>query len=48
MRLGWVIVWKPATAGAAISYLQRTGFTFVRQVSGAELVRLTSLPARRR
>lgn len=48
MRLGWVIVWKPATAGAAISYLQRTGFTFARQVSGAELFRLTSLPARRR
>ena len=48
MRVGWAIVWKPATAGAAIGYLQRTGFTFVRQVNGAELFRLTPVPARHR
>jgi len=48
MRVGWAIVWKPAAAGAAIGYLQRTGFTFVRQVHGAELLRLTPVPVRHR
>jgi hypothetical protein len=46
MRVGWAIVWKPATAGAAIGYLRRTGFTFVRQVHGAELFRLIPVPVR--
>jgi ribosomal protein S18 acetylase RimI-like enzyme len=42
LRMGvrWAITWKPATAGPAIGYLQRLGFTFVRRVHHAELFRL--------
>jgi hypothetical protein len=40
MRVGWAIVWEPATAGAAIQYLRQTGFTFVRGVDHIELFRL--------
>jgi hypothetical protein len=40
MRVGWAIIWKPATTGQAVQYLQQVGFTFVRQVGNAELYRL--------
>ncbi len=40
MRVGWAIVWKPATSGQAVQYLRQVGFTFVRQVGDAGLFRL--------
>ena len=45
MRVGWAVVWKPATAGAAIQYLRQTGFTFVRGVDHIELLRLAPATA---
>jgi len=40
MRVGWAIVWKPASAGPVIGYLRQVGFRFARKVGNAELYRL--------
>ena len=40
MRVGWAIVWKPASAGPVIGYLRQVGFRFARKAGNAELYRL--------
>lgn len=47
MGVGWAIVWKAATQEPATGYLQRVGFTFVRQVDDADLFRLAPVSGAR-